>query len=421
MLLGTLNIVSGLLPPTLYGIYDRRKVYPPLYNIIYGRYATAKGELEAVRHIAAPMRQEMRQRWEKEKAEYARLHADWEAAAKKERGAEPKEPPFRTPFVSANSSAAAVYRGMDANGGWGVMFETEADTLTSMLSKSEYGDYSDLLRKAHHHEAVSMVRVADRLNIEIEEPRLSVLLTCTGSQLPLLLSPANVANGLASRFLFYALPDAAIEFRDVFAGGEKTMAEAYDDMGRRLLSLCHALEERGARPLQFVMSDSQQRRFLSTFGSMLKEQFAMLGNGIQGFVFRLALECYRYAMTLTALRRMERAPHFDADEQALTCDERDFATATTIVECLVNHTARVFAVLAAKEDDPFARTAQPPSAELKRLYDALPSGREFAAAEAIEAAKGIGITRTTVFRLLGDMTAKYLVLSRTRRGVYRKA
>ena len=54
------------------------------------------------------------------------------------------------------------------------MFETEADTLTNMLTKSDYGDYTDLLRKCFHHETLAMVRVADKINIEIEQPRLSV-------------------------------------------------------------------------------------------------------------------------------------------------------------------------------------------------------------------------------------------------------
>ena len=82
--------------------------------------------------------------------------------------------------------SSAVYRALEANGGSGMIFETEADTLTNMISNKEYGNYSDLLRRAFHHETVSMVRVTDQVNIEIEEPRLAVIMTCTGSQLVLL-------------------------------------------------------------------------------------------------------------------------------------------------------------------------------------------------------------------------------------------
>ena len=425
MLLGVLNMVSGLMPDAIYGIYDRRKVYAAMYNIVFGGYATLKGELEVVKLIAAPVKQEMRARYEAQKNEYEQALADWETQGKKERGPRPQAPALCSPFVSANSSASAVYRGMDANGGFGIMFETEADTLTNMLSKSEYGDYSDLLRKAHHHETISMVRVSDQINIEIEKPRLSVFLTCTGSQLPQLLPANNVANGLASRFLFYALPDSKLEFRNVFDGCDDPIEDVYRDMGNRFLPLYHELLRRGERlrQLQFVMSMAQQEEFVQSFDAVLREQFAMLGDGIQGFIFRLALECYRYAMVLTVLRRLSdwdgRDTIFDDDEQALVCDDLDFHTAMVIVNCLVNHTGRVYAVLATQDKDPFSKATEQPSEELRRFYDALPLG-EFKAATALKVSKNLSISGRTAQRLLGDMVTKFLVLQHPRQGVYVK-
>ena len=144
------------MPYSYYSVYDGRKIFSTVFNIIYGKFATTKGELEFVRAIVAPIKHEMRRQYEAELAEYNEEKAVWDSkCSQKERasrGPAPKEPTFRTPFVSANSSASAVYRGLDANGGWGLMFETEADTLSNMLSKGEYGDYTDLLRKVHHHE-----------------------------------------------------------------------------------------------------------------------------------------------------------------------------------------------------------------------------------------------------------------------------
>lgn len=48
----------------------------------------------------------------------------------------------------------ATYQALSDNHGWGVIFETEADTLTQAL-KTDYGDYSDGLRKAYHHEPIT--------------------------------------------------------------------------------------------------------------------------------------------------------------------------------------------------------------------------------------------------------------------------
>ena len=425
MILGTLNIISGVLPSSLYSLYDGRRIFAPMYNILYGGFATKKGDLEACRQLVTPLKHEMRRHYEEQKSQYEEEVAAWEATPKATRGKAPVEPVFRSPLVPANSSASAMFRALDANGGWGIIFETEADSLSNMLSKSEYGDYSDLLRKAHHHESCPMVRVSEKINIELEKPRLSVLLTCTGSQLPVLLPAANVANGLASRFLFYALPDSEVKFRNVFEKCDQAVEDVYKEMGQRVLALYHALKDREDHPLQFVLSTAQQQRFVKMFDEILHEQFEMLGNGIQGFIFRLALECYRYTMVLTVLRRLSERygsgePLFEEEEQALICDERDFRIATTIIECLVNHTARVYAVIGNQEDDPFSKAPTEPSEKLRAFYTSLPENRTFTTAEAIELAKRLDIPSRTVNRMLGSMVTEYLVLDRLRQGLYQK-
>lgn len=428
MILGVLNIVSGLLPFSYFGIYDGRKVYAPVFNIIFGGFATSKGDLEFCRQIALPIKKEMRRQYEAEYSDYEEQKAQWDAKCtpkeRSTRGVAPKEPSLKNPFVSANSSASAVYRSLDANEGWGIMFEPEADTLTNMLSKSEYGDYTDLLRKIHQHEECSMVRVSDKINIELTKPKLSVLLTCTGSQLPLLLPPNNVANGLASRFLFYALPDSKVEFRDVFARQDNPIEDIYKKLGEELLPLYHALEARKEKPIQFVLTKEKQHEFVVRFNSVLHEQFAMLGDGIQGFIFRMALECYRYAMVLTALRRLsewnKQDSLFDDDDQTLVCDPRDFDTAMIIMECLVNHTARVFAVLGSADNDPFRNSAEKPSEEVKTFYKALPDGVLFRTAEALEVAAKQNISERTAKRLLGQLLTKFDVLEHPKQGVYIK-
>ena len=316
MLLGALNIISGLMGGAngtadchcgIYGLYDARRVYSPLYNIVYGAAGSSKGEIAFCKRIAAPVKQEMRRQYEYEKQQYEQQMAQYEAQgkgkAKADRGEAPKEPPYRDPFVPGNSSSSAVYRAMDANGGWGMMFETEADTVSAMIA-SDYGNYSDLMRKAHHHEPISMNRVTDRIHIDIDEPKLSVFLTCTPGQLSALFTASSFENGLGSRILFYEMPEEKATFHDVFARKDEPLEETYRRMGDAFLPLYHELRERKNSPLQFVMSSAQQQQFLAAFGSMLHEQNGMLGSGITAFIYRLALEGFRYAMVLTALRRL---------------------------------------------------------------------------------------------------------------------
>lgn len=180
MLLGILNVTSGLMGGAngsteeqsgIYGIYDGHRVFAPLFTNIYGSAATKKGDLIFCKQLALPEKREMRREFEASMTKFEEEKAAYEAQGKGknkgERGPAPKEPVFRDPFMPGNSSSSAVYRALDANGGWGIMFETEADTVSNMLD-SDYGHYSDLMRKAYHHETVSMNRVSDKIHIDIE-------------------------------------------------------------------------------------------------------------------------------------------------------------------------------------------------------------------------------------------------------------
>ncbi|MGM9755372.1 MAG: DUF3987 domain-containing protein [Parabacteroides sp.] len=425
MILGSLNIISGVLPKSLYSIYDRRRIYPSLYTIVYGGFASKKGDLEACRKLIEPVKQHMRQQYEKDVADYELALANWENAPKASRGKMPEKPTPRSPLIPANSSASAVYRALAANEGWGEIFDTEADTLTNMLSKKEYGDFSDLLRKAHHHEECSMARVGEQLFIEITEPRLSVLLTCTESQLPPLLAFDNFVNGLASRFLFYALLNGIVEFRNVFEGSDRPIEDIYKELGEQLFVLYQALQERVAHPIQFVLSKAQQAEFMKAFKKMLKEHYELFGDGIQGFIFRLALECYRITMVLTALRRLSERLEtgeclFDENEQALCCDDRDLHIALTIIECLVKHTVRIYEVFSQKQENPFQKSDKKNAEQIKNLYMALPNEQVFKTAEAVEIAQRLQIPERTAKRYLKQLVKDYKVLDQPRQGIYLK-
>ena len=425
MILGSLSIISGILPKSLYSIYYRRRVYPSHYTIIYGGFASKKGDLEACRKLLEPVKQQMRQQYEQERADYELALTKWENAPKASRDKMPEAPTLRSPFIPANSSASAVYRALAANGGWGEIFDTEADTLTNMLSKKEYGDFSDLLRKAHHHEECSMSRVGERLFIEISEPRLSVLLTCTESQLPPLLAHANFVNGLASRFLFYALQNNSVEFLDVFEGSDRPIEDTYKELGEQLFVLYQALQERIAHPIQFMLSKAQQAAFLRTFKDMLKEHHELFGAEIAGFIYRLALECYRITMMLTALRRLSERLEtgeclFDENEQALCCDDRDFHIALTIIEFLVKHTVRIYEVFSQRQESPFQKADKKNAEQVQKLYTALPNGCEFTTAETMEIAQRLQIPERTAKRYLSQMVKDYKVLDQPRQGVYQK-
>lgn len=422
MILATLNLNSGIIP-NFFGIYGSHIVYPPLYTIFFGAAASRKGDIRSCLEILKPLKKEIRAAYEAELANYREEHAQWDArghraADRAERGAEPTEPDFRSPLIPANSSASAAYMALKANGGWGVMFETEADVLSQSLL-SDYGDYSTGLRAAAHHETISLNRVRDKLHIDIEEPRLSVCITCTPGQLPKLFP--SFENGLGSRFLFYGL-NRKVEWISPFRNDDKVLDDVYAQLGEQSLDLRHQLEAMGARRIQFMMSTAQQEEFDTFYTALLKEQFHMVGEGITSFIFRLGLSAFRIAMTLTMLRRYsewdKEKPLFDDTEQAILCSDTDFKITMTIMNTLVNHTAQIYSCLKKEDEGAIFMQKHNMNASEASFFQAL--GSEFTSEEARQCAQSLNISFDSARRYIGRYVNVYHVAVRVKNGLYRK-
>ena len=115
----------------------------------------------------------------------------------------PTEPPMRMLVIPANSSASSFLKILGDNDGIGLLFESEGDTLRSDF---EIGLRQLLrcVRKAFHHELVSLSRRKDREYCEVANPRVSVALAGTPEQVRRLIPDAE--NGLMSRILFLYYP-----------------------------------------------------------------------------------------------------------------------------------------------------------------------------------------------------------------------
>lgn len=422
MLLGTLVMNSGILP-NYYGIYGGHTVFPSLYLLFYGPSASRKGEIGSCQHIVKPLKDEIVGEYQQKMEEYKLAHSVWEskgskAADRADRGDEPKEPEYRSPIIPANSSASAAYLALKANDGWGIMFETEAAALTQSLL-SDYGDFSTGLLAAYHHEPIKMNRVKDKVRFDIDKPRLAIGLTCTAGQLPKLFP--TFEDGLGNRFLYYGL-NRKLAWINPFKKVEKPLEVVYEELGEVSLELYHQMRALGDKRIQFVLTEEQIDQFNSFFSDLLMEQFKMLGDGISSFIFRLGLSTFRIAMVLTLLRRYSEwdkaQPFFADNEQAVTCNEKDFNIALTIMNTLVNHTATIYAALA-KDDEGLVKKELAEMSQPERvLYDALSD--EFSSDDVKETASCNHINPDTARRYLGKYVNAYHVAERVKNGLYRK-
>ena len=397
MILGALTCLSGVMP-SVFGVYDKRRVYPPFYTIVNAPAASDKGNLSSCRALLMPIEEEIR-RMNQMELEFSE---------------HPEEVPYRSLFVPANSSATAAYEALGANGGWGVTLETEADTLTDTL-KSDYGNYSAGLRSAFHHEPICYTRRKEKEHVDIECPRWAIMLTCTPDQIPALLP--SCSNGLASRFLFYNMP-RKLYWRNVFEGGSNVIDDEYRELGKRYLKLYHELQNRHDNPIQIVLTPAQQQQFNTYFESIQLEQVQLFGDDLIAFVRRLGLDCFRLAMILTVLRQADETPQLDPLSQTLVCRDEDFQTALTIVDCLISHTTHVYVNLIPhpSEQETHANTKTMTPNE-KALFNALP--QEFTMDVAINTAKRLDISKSTAYRYVGNYNRRYHIIE-GKKGQFKK-
>ncbi len=417
IVLSALTLYSGVLP-NVYGVYDQKRVYPPFYTLIDAPSGADKGVIAECRNLLMPVEMEIRAKCERQQEDYLMELAAYNALDKKQKAQqrEPQKPPYKSVFIPANSSATAAYQALADNGEWGVIFETEADTLSQAL-KQDYGNYSDGLRKAYHHEMINYNRRKDDEHVSVSCPRLAALLTCTPGQVPLLLSPQQMENGLANRFLFYNLRSNH-SWRDVFAQRGEPLSDQLQKVGERFLALYHELQQHSRRQLQFVLSVEQKSQFNDYFKNLLGEQIGLHGEELDAFVKRLGLATFRLAMVLSILRCADNSPMFEPETQTIVCSAADFKTAMTIADCLINHTAHVYANLLPHDVQPINSHSAQMSAQEKALYMALPDN--FTTLDCQQTAQSLHITWKTAERYLGLYVSKYHIADRLCYGHYKK-
>ncbi len=391
LILGTMAVISACLPH-VFGVYADRTVYPNLFLFVTAKASSGKGRLALCRYIVEPIHDRLREINEAEIIEYKHKIAEYNAAGKKKVDMEkPEEPPMRMLFIPANSSATAVYQVLGDNGGTGLMFETEGDTLANTFG-SDYGNYSDGFRKAFHHETISYIRRKDREYVNIKNPRLSTLLTGTPRQVLNLITDAE--NGLFSRFIFYFL-DLRLVWNDVFSTHtDTTLDEHFQTLGKEFHDFHTILEK--SNDIRFSLTPSQAADFNGRFSTWQSEYSDRCGDEFVASVRRLGLITFRLAMILSALRIMEDG----IIEDRLTCLDIDYQSAMTMASVILRHNAHVFLTL------PKADTIQAPSStttmrttlQQRQFFEALPL--EFDRQTYTKAATALGINPRTADRII---------------------
>ena len=378
LLLGSLVVISACLPK-VYGIYAEREVYPNLFLFVTAQASAGKGRLTLCRKLVDPIHKAMREVSKLAFEEYQRNLTEYTATNNKAEAERPKEPPVKMLVIPANNSATGLFQILNDNNGSGLMFETEGDTL-ALTFKSEHGNYSDGFRKAFHHETISYNRRKDREFVEIQNPRLSALLSGTPKQVSALIPSAE--NGLFSRFIFYFMNVHPV-WNDVFANSsDQTLDSYFNQLGEQFFDLYKHLEYQ-VEPIRFCLTSGQQQAFNAYFAQTQNQYLCLYGADYLATVRRLGLITFRIAMILTALRIMDDGNICSL----LVCSDNDFNTALSMVKILVQHAAQVFQQL------PSEAVTTAPKNQKQQFLDELP--QEFCRKDYLAVAQKLGIPDKT--------------------------
>ena len=138
---------------------------------------------------------------------------------------------FRSPnkmfLISGNNTGTGILQNLMDSDGIGLICESEADTISSAIG-SDYGHWSDTLRKAFDHDRVAYNRRTDREYREVKKTYLSVLISGTPSQVKSLIPTAE--NGLFSRQIFYYMPSIR-QWQNQFDRNDRNLEEPFTKMG----------------------------------------------------------------------------------------------------------------------------------------------------------------------------------------------
>lgn len=370
LILGTLTTISSCLP-NIYGIYDGQTIYANLFLFVTAKAASGKGRLNHCRKIVETIQKNM-------------TDNDKEEIDNNERSSDTTYKNGAQIIIPGNCTSSSFYQILNNNNGVGLIFETEGDTLVNSF-KTKYGDFSDLLRKAFHHEPISKSRKKDNEFIEINEPKISVLLSGTPRQF-LSLIP-DTENGLFSRFIIYNI-NATASWHNVFEKNRIKTSQTFMTISTTFDTLYDYLKH--ASPIRFELTENQQNVFNIKLSELLKEYQSFFGENIMPSIFRFGLITFRLAMILSVLRSEE----YGNLEKAIVCDDNDFSIAMTMLTCLLKHTTKIFQSLP-KVKDPLE--SKSPLTK-QQLFKQLPTA--FSRKEYINIAETLNINPRTAERYI---------------------
>lgn len=412
----SLSLISGILP-NCYFYYDNRKHYLNLYAMIVAPPASGKGVMVHANSYVSKIEDHLTETYNAQLSKFNQAEKDAKNASKdvknegdiSDREVEKEgvlRPRRKKLVIPANSSAASFLGLLNDSNGSGILFETEADTLAQAL-KQDWGNYSDTLRKAYHHEPVTFSRKMDNMVVDIKCPKLSVMISGTLGQVGSM--GLNIPeNGLQSRFFFY-LFNTIPKFKSLGGTSNNKLDHCLDKLSFKMKDTYLQLLNK-PNGIEIVLNQSQWNlisRFFNRKLEIVLRKYNSLGAAI---VTRGALGAVRIAAILEVLEEANNFPLINID--IIKCSNQCLFKAIRIAETYIDHTLVIYH---------FSKSGAEPDIEMHKyldFYNLLPDG-DFTRNDVLEIAKKIGFSERTIDRRLEKLRKTGRLIS-VKSGTYKK-
>ena len=429
MLLGALTAIGASMERYVRCPYAGKLQSPCLQSFIVAPSASGKGILSLIRLLVEPIHDEIRQQVAAEVKAYKKEKAAYDVMGKERSKVEaPQMPKNRMFLISGNNTGTGILQNiMDANG-TGLICETEADTISAAIG-SEYGHWSDTLRKAFDHDRLSYNRRTDQEYREVKKSYLSVLLSGTPAQVKPLIP--STENGLFSRQLFYYM-HAIWAWINQFESGEADLEAIFTDIGLEWKKQLDLMKTHGVHTLR--LTDEQKQEFNTLFSDLFFRSGLANDNEMSSSIARLAVNTCRIMAEVAMIRALEcnqpyqfknSSIHLLTPDKEIATDNikdgiitrwdvtitaEDFKAVLELVTPLYRHATHILSFL------PSTEVKHRANADRDALFEAM--GNQFTRAQLSEQATTMKIKPNTAFGWLNRLIKKGLFTNADDKGIY---
>lgn len=424
LLLGAVTVFGATVNKLMSFTYGRKYKHPCLQTFVIAPPASGKGALTWVRRLAEPLHESLMDAYYEKMKVYRQEKAKWDVLGKEKANTpEPEQPCMKMFLIAGDNSGSGMLENLiDANGA-GLICETEADTVSTAIG-TDYGHWSDTLRKSFDHERLAFNRRTNHEYRECKKSYLSVLLSGTPAQVKPLIPSAE--NGLFSRQVFYYMPSID-EWVDQFDQSDSDYDHLFTAWGERWKQLLDALTA-SVSGIHLKLTEEQKSEFNLHLSRVFDRAGVVHGDHMKSTVARIAINICRIMSVVALLRSLDAllvsgttenivqalmscpglspSPHTPLENVRdgvvsqfdLTVNDADFHALLSLTEPLYRHSCHILSFLPAND------VVQQYKARQEAFLDLLPLC--FTRCQAVRAGTRCGIPTNTLDSLLKRMTDK---------------